>query len=277
MIDVNDLSWQRAYSYTTNAMRSFFLDRGFLEIHGQGTLAIMAACEDPRTVSQYVFGGTNWPLPQTNQMNLETILLSNPQLNGVFCTSTSYRDEPNPIPGRHDKIFPMFEFEAKGDVEDLIQTEKDLLDYLGIPGKRSVFEYDEVCDRFGVDSLEAEEEERMHKEIGDVILLRKFPGRSNPFWNMKQTGAEHFNKVDVILYGMETIGSAERSADIVEMRDNFYATSNREYAQLLFNLFTKERVEKELEEYLSLGFFPRFGGGIGVTRMVRALRMAGVL
>ena len=34
---------------------------------------------------------------------------------------------------------------------------------------------------------------------------------------------------------------------------------------------------KKLEEYLSHDFFPRFGGGIGVTRMVRAMEMSGLM
>jgi hypothetical protein len=41
----------------------------------------------------------------------------------------------------------------------------------------------------------------------------------------------------------------------------------------LFELFGKERVEKELEEFLSLNFFERFGGGIGLTRMARAYEL----
>jgi hypothetical protein len=41
----------------------------------------------------------------------------------------------------------------------------------------------------------------------------------------------------------------------------------------LFELFGKERVEKELDEFLSLNFFPRFGGGIGMTRMARAYEL----
>ena len=31
---------------------------------------------------------------------------------------------------------------------------------------------------------------------------------------------------------------------------------------------------RELENYLNLDFFPRFGGGIGLTRMARALKMS---
>ena len=41
----------------------------------------------------------------------------------------------------------------------------------------------------------------------------------------------------------------------------------------LFELFGKERVEKELEEFLSFNFFSRFGGGIGMTRLARAYEL----
>ena len=86
-----------------------------------------------------------------------------------------------------------------------------------------------------------------------------------------------YSKVDVIMHGMETIGSAERATDVYEMREQFHNISDGEYAGLLYNHFGKKRVEDELEEYLTHDFFPRFGGGIGVTRMVRALEMSGLL
>ena len=70
---------------------------------------------------------------------------------------------------------------------------------------------------------------------------------------------------------METIGSAERSTDKDQMRDTFYTISDGQYAQLIINLFGKERVEKELEEFLSFDFFPRSGGGIGLQRLMSAL------
>ena len=56
----------------------------------------------------------------------------------------------------------------------------------------------------------------------------------------------------------------------------FHTISDGMYADLLFKLFGKERVEKELDEFLSFDFFPRFGGGIGVTRMISALEKCGV-
>jgi aspartyl/asparaginyl-tRNA synthetase len=116
----------------------------------------------------------------------------------------------------------------------------------------------------------------MERDLGPVISLEKFPLRTHPFWNMKHNSEGIFNKIDVLLYGMETIGSAERSTDVQEMRDYFFNISNGQYAQLLFSSFGKERVIKELDEYLSLPMIPRFGGGIGVTRMARALTCAGI-
>ena len=54
-------------------------------------------------------------------MWLEYELLKNPNVPGYFCVSTSYRNEPNPVPGRHNLIFPMFEFEMKGGMEELVK------------------------------------------------------------------------------------------------------------------------------------------------------------
>jgi hypothetical protein len=55
------------------------------------------------------------------------------------------------------------------------------------------------------------------------------------------------------------------------MRDMFYNISEGGYAKILFDKFGKERVVRELDEFLSYDFFPRFGGGIGMTRMINAL------
>ena len=64
-------------------------------------------------------------------MWLEYELLSNPDAAGFFCVSTSFRNEPTPVEGRHDKIFPMFEFEMKGGLEEMVKVEKELLEHLG--------------------------------------------------------------------------------------------------------------------------------------------------
>ena len=88
---------------------------------------------------------------------------------------------------------------------------------------------------------------------------------------------QNSNKIDVIIHGQETIGSAERSCNKDEMRKMYYTISNGEYAQLLNDKFTKERVDAELEKFLEFDFFQRSGGGIGVTRMIRAMELSDLI
>jgi aspartyl/asparaginyl-tRNA synthetase len=259
-------------------MRTFFLNRNFIEVPAATSLSILAACENPFSIVTYNLTDENsndiiFPLQQTGQMELEKMLLANPKLDGVFCITTSYRDEKNPISHRHKKVFKMFEFEAKGDMNDLINLEKELLNYLGF-GTPIEVNYEDICSEYGnVPILEDEHEARMWKEKGPVISLQNFPLRTSPFWNMKEGDDGTYNKVDVILYGVETIGSAARSCDKETMKKLFYEISDGGYAGKLFELFGKERVEIELDEFLQYDFFNRFGAGIGISRLIRAYKL----
>ncbi len=265
----------KEYDYTVTQLRKFFRDRRFIEVGVQHRLSILAACEDPRTIGTYNYAGQLWPLPQTGQMWLEYELLNWPDAAGYYCVSTSYRQEPNPVPGRHDLVFPMFEFETHGNMDDLIRLEMDLLEHLafGSASNYAVREYSELAQRYGVKELGIKEEEALGKDYGPVCFATKFPLYTSPFWNMKKSGG-YANKVDVMLYGVETIGSAERSTNPTEMRDLFHTISDGMYADILYSQFSKKRVEEELESFLALNMIPRCGGGIGITRMIRALKLA---
>ena len=261
------------FTDTVGLLRSFFLDKGFLEVHTQNRLSILAACEDPFNVATYNYAGQVWPLPQTGQMWLEHELLSSPDSKGFFCVSTSYRQEPNAIPGRHDIIFPMFEFEMPGDIDDLKQMEYELVEYLGFtkPTEKTYRQWQTHFELSASDELEAEHETKMYEQF-DTAMITEFPEMTSPFWNMSRNAdGDSSRKIDVILGGMETIGSAERSTDVDQMRHTFHTITGGAYSNLLYELFTKERVEAELEKFFEFDFFPRVGGGIGMTRMIAAL------
>lgn len=264
----------REYDFIAGKFRKFFKEQDFTETFSQNRLSILAACEDPTTISQFDYAGSTWPLPQTNQMWLEYELLKNRSYKGLFTlSSTSYRQEADPIPGRHDLIFPMIEFEHPGDFDTLLEFEKQSLEYFGF-GKAEDFpvvEYEDVCAQYNVDEIDHAEEKRLEEEHGPVVLLVNFPERANSFWNMMRKGSTS-KKCDVILCGMETYGSAQRSDDPEVMRHVFNTQSDGQYAKTLYSRFGKERVEKELEEFLKLDFFPRSGGGIGYTRFATALK-----
>jgi aspartyl/asparaginyl-tRNA synthetase len=261
------------YSNLVKALRQFFESKGYIEVPTQSRLSILAACENPFSVSKFEWSGEVWPLPQTGQMWLEYELLKNPHWEGVFCISTSYRAEKDPIPGRHETIFPMFEFESKGGIETLKELEIELLSYLGWEAPFEIM-YDTACNILKTDIIEAEHEGMLCDMFGnDAVMIKDFPRRSHPFWNMKQLNGELYSKIDVVLHGQETIGSAERSCSVEEMTKNFYSIMDGAYCEKLFNEFGEYRVKKELEEYLSLEFFERFGGGIGLTRLARAMSL----
>jgi len=265
------------FTEVTNKLRSFFFKRNFLEVHTQNRFSILAACEDPSTITTYEFKGVKWPLPQTGQMWLEYELLENPQYEGVFCLSTSYRQEPNPIPGRHNVVFPMFEFESRGSMNDLMDLLADLSIHLGFAKDRHEIikkDYLDLAKDFGVKELTHHEENQMNEKYNrPVLFIKNFPEFTSPFWNMKRCLSTNLSKkVDVIIGGMETIGCAERETNINVMRKRFHSISDGEFAQLLYNHFGKKRVIEELEEFFALPMIQRYGGGIGMTRLMKSYK-----
>jgi aspartyl/asparaginyl-tRNA synthetase len=165
-----------------------------------------------------------------------------------------------------------------GGIKELIELETEFVEYLGF-GDSSDYvykNYEEMAAKYDVSILEAEDELKIYDEYGPIFFLENFPERTNPFWNMKRNGATS-NKVDVLMHGIETIGSAERSTDAEEQRNSFYTIEDGKYAEKLFELFGKNRVEDELEDFLSHDFFPRSGGGLGVPRMIRAFELSGLI
>lgn len=265
----------QTFNNTHQLLRSFFLARGFEEVHTQNRLSILAACEDPSTIATYTYNNHVWPLPQTGQMWLEHELLKNPHVPGLFCLSTSYREEKKPIANRHESIFPMFEFEFPGTVDDLEKMERELVVHLGLSSPDGIVakDYTDWCTFFQTNALEHSHEESMFKHYPyEASLIKNFPNQTSPFWNMKQNGNGTAAKIDVILGGQETIGSAERSCNPQEMLDMFHSISEGAYAKLLFEKFGQLRVEKELHAFLNMNFFPRVGGGIGITRLINAIK-----
>ena len=268
------------YHKVSFKFREFVNKKGFIEVPAQTRLSILAACEDPATVSTHTFMGTEYASIQSNQMTLEEVILRDPKNVGYFCDTISYRAEPNPVEGRHNFVFPMKEIEAQGTIEDLIELETQLLEHLGF-GNRSTYHYKtytELCEFYHTDELDHAHEASMYMDFGPVVFITDFVEQTHPFWNMKrdpQTGLA--KKVDVILCGQETFGSAERSCDVSDMRRRFHTISDGKYADLLYARFTRERVERELEEYFNNKFIPRYGMGIGVTRLIRAMHLENLL
>jgi hypothetical protein len=265
------------FSYVVNKLRSFFLSKGLVEAHTQNRLNIVSACEDPSTISIFRFANHDFPLVQTQQMNLERLYLKNPSVPGYFTIGTSYRDEKNPVPGRHMLVFPMAEFELGGNFNDLQRFEEEMLRYLGYKCRFDYGKWADIAKKYNTDDITHKHENQIYKDGSTVFFLSHFPEHTSPFWNMKRNPDGTADKIDVILSGHESFGSAVRSCDVDQMRRNFLTISNGEYAGILFKKFGKKRVMDEIDEFLSLPFIPRFGGGIGMTRLISSMEKEGLI
>ncbi|PIR69801.1 MAG: transposase [Candidatus Niyogibacteria bacterium CG10_big_fil_rev_8_21_14_0_10_46_36] len=280
------------YDYVIKKLLGFFCDElGFVLVPTQQRQSILAACEDVFNVMKYDFGARILPLPQTGQMWLEYELLADPTMTGCCCITTSYRDEPpqRREAGRHDLVFQMFEFETHGDMEVLHSMLKDLLEFLGFPKHDAyrhkeeypAIEYSDAATILRLHEgheIESRHEEKLRDLFGEVCFLTDFPEFTSPFWNMKRKWSTNTaRKIDVILCGMEAIGSAERSTDSDDMRRRFNSIKDGLYASELERRFGKQATRQELEEFLSFNFFMRCGGGIGLNRLIRAMKICGLM
>ncbi len=267
------------YTRIVQKLRSFFLERDFVEVPVQSQVKILSACDDPETIMTTELGRNKWPLPQTGQMHLEDYFLSYPEEEGFFCITTSYRDEPNPIDGWHDKIFPIFEFETHGNMGDLIELEFELMDYLGFNAEPKTVDYEDLCKMYDTNLIGPEHEKEIPYAFSNVAAIKNFPTRSHPFFNVrrKPLDSNNYKKVDLILRGRETIGSAERAVNVEQMRGDFSKFKDGKYEQFLTREFGELRVMEELENYLSHDFIERCSGSIGITRLQQGLIEEGTL
>lgn len=103
---------------------------------------------------------------------------------------------------------------------------------------------------YGVEELEKKlMRNKWEKIMVQPFLLTHFPEYTSPFWTMIRNAdnPKISEKVDVLMHGMETIGSAKRSCDPNKMSETFYSIEEGKYAQRLLDMFEKKHIEAELE------------------------------
>lgn len=134
--------------------------------------------------------------------------------------------------------------------------------------------YHELVEHYGTVEITEAINKKLEKDFSYATFLSDFPSYTEPLWNIKREG-DIANKTNIILYGLETITWGEISCEPDVMSSRFY--EKELYSKTLFATFGQERVEEELHEFLALDFFPRSSGTISITRMIRALKLHGIL
>jgi hypothetical protein len=296
-MNANIVTNPRSFSKCVNKIRTFFLRKNFIEVPSPCEINTLQSYNFPTEIISSN-GQNNFFYPSNSEgLSLDNILLDEISKgnfdSGYFCVSTNYKNKKNSL-----KISPLFEFTSKGNMSDLIKLEKELLDYLKFPKRfienSPVYEdfapndlqgvernwainsigcsmtypdgdYTEMANMYKVNKLSDEHNTRIGKEYGPVFFLKNPPIDKNKFWNSGKGG------VNVILEGVQTIVSGERSSDVNEMRERFEKGNDGCYANTLYHHFGKEKVQKELDEYLSKDFFERYYGSISLSEVISAI------
>ena len=121
--------------------------------------------------------------------------------------------------------------------------------WLGIPlDTLKIKKYDEWGDEYKVSELD-----HGHESAIGRGMITHFPEWTSPFWNMARNNDGTSKKIDVILGGMETIGSAERSTDKEQMRNTFHTISDGDnMLNYSTNYLVRKESRKNLKSSLSL-------------------------
>lgn len=260
-----------AYNELAHELRCFFQEKyHYLEIPSQTKFTLLS-CKDPASATLFQQGQHTYPLPQSAQIQLEKALMANPQLPGVFSLSTSYRHDAHALPGRHDKVFPLFEFVTHGHFHDLRKIYKELLTFLGLPTPEYV-SYADCCRRYGKTYLTPANDIDIQRELGNSVSLEYLTRAANPFWTSQAENEATFREMRLILHGLSTFSGAEHHCDSKGLKQAFLNYQQGQYAKTLFAQFGQKRVEEERDDYLMMRLIPRVSGAIGLTRLARAVK-----
>lgn len=206
-------------------------------------------------------------LNDTEQLRLEKELLNSPEYTGFFYVSKK-NQSPDSI--NSESVFETIEFVSKGTLSDLVKFKKNLLNYLGFSGKKTI-SYDEICEKYlNFDFSDKEIGGRVCSDLGPVVSINKFPAEVNSFWENKKGDNNRINKVDVFMYGEKTISITEKSSDKQQIRESFYDEKNKDNYSLLCDSFGMENVNEELEKLLSFDLFSRYSGSINIDNLFRS-------
>lgn len=267
---------KRNYDYVVSKLVEFAKCKGLLALDtsNPSTLAVsndrVAACD----IGEYTF-----PVPQTTAMHLERAILDDgfyDSTPGYFSIMTSVRNEQDPVFGRDDRSFQLFEFVARGEEQDWKQWNLDLLLHLGFHDPFTLT-YEQARKRFDSSDIGAAEEWDLGRDE-PLIFLDYSPLSVEPHWfTRRMPNSDVVYDEAVLAEGLRAMSTSLRSCDPDDMRERFHTTQNGKLAKSLFCHFGKERVIQELNEYLCKDLFSRFGGGISIWRLMYGMALNDLL
>ena len=263
----------RDYSYVIQSLREFFLKKGYCEMYSGNCPSFMTISGNVQNTTSFLLQGSIFPLPQTYQLILETEIMKDDTLPGIFCIFSSYRDEETLIEGRHERIFPTLEFSTRGTLEDLIRIYRELLAHLSFenPDQIPQHSYDVMCIKLKDKVIGPSQEARI-AEIHPEYIVTHYSEDTFPMWDICRDKVSSTVKNAILLLdGQKVISGAEKSCSSKDMQQAFIYHRKGKYITDLHRLYGSQRVNDELEMYLQNPFVPRISASIGISRLIRSM------
>lgn len=233
----------KRYNTVIHLLRKFLDKLNFIELFTQNKLGILTICDDPKAMCTFNYGGYVWPLPQSSIIWLEHELFTNPDLAGIYTVCTTYKNDPNYSKKKSDNILeadvvvPNFEFVTFGEYSEIILLVVNLLQELGFLEKYTFVNYNQLVKRHGSTNLSID----VLAPTKGVTFVEHVP---NQKWGMKYTSK-------VYIYQTEILSFSEHLKDSNDLLETFFTLDNGHLSEYLYAQFSKERVDKELFNFIN--------------------------
>lgn len=244
-------------------VRKFFDDKHFIEV-GETNHTITSICEmNPSDLLVCKKNGMVYGLPQSNLKWIQHLLHKNENNSGLYMISTSYNKGYTKNIDSH--IFPVLEFAKCGTFDDLLEL---LIEFcnkiLNIPKQDINYIYPK-----NINILDKTQCYSHFKDIKCVITTGLNAVFNNYFWTYNNTADRQYKIIALIIYGQIILLGGERHNNITKMMFDIYTLNKGEYINSLYNLFSKQRVEDELNMYTHVKLMTRFGATIHLNSLVK--------
>lgn len=251
----------KKYHSVVTLVREFFSDRDFVEADIQSKVSLLSGFLNIDNIVTFHHKGRIWPVHSSNMLELDKWFLSNMDNvgDGVFCTTHSY--------SKNGKIRPLIEFEFNGHYKDAVNFVLEFTDFLGFE-EDYILQYDEICEHYSETDITNALKNNLREDFGNCCIIVDPPAVDDEvYWNVKVDDKMTYN-IDCILCGNVAIQSRELETDVDVMKTRFLA--HPDY-QKLVNTFGKNRVNSEIENYLSLDHFVRIVGRIDMKLLEHSM------
>lgn len=184
---------------TVHTIRNFLDKKGFIEIKAPNPTFLSVI--QPAKASFYTSSDKLTPLPQSFNLILDNALKLQPKYTGYFLSYNSFWN---------NNIYPIIEFNSKGDIFDSIKTIGVILKLFNVkPGDTRLESYKDLCSLYNTQFLTKDHNSAICREFARISGIVNYPASESIYWNTVIHNNEYCKDFRLIVRGVTAIVSRE--------------------------------------------------------------------